>query len=39
MICKLGHRAAYFDMFMVAVIGPLATLAAVVALATWMGSF
>jgi len=38
-ICKLGHRDAYLDIFMVAVVGPLAALIAVVALGTWFGSF
>ncbi|HZW22702.1 GntP family permease [Noviherbaspirillum sp.] len=38
-ICKLGHRQAYPDIFMVAVVGPLAALAVVVLLATWVGAF
>ena len=38
-ICKLGHRQAYPDIFMVAVVGPLAALAVVVLLATWLGAF
>ncbi|NHZ87854.1 GntP family permease [Massilia sp. CCM 8733] len=38
-ICKLDHRRAYGDIFMVAVAGPLAALAVVVTLGTLAGSF
>ena len=36
-ICKLTHREAYADLFMVAVIGPLLSLAAVITLASVFG--
>jgi H+/gluconate symporter-like permease len=38
-ICKLTHRQAYFDIFVVAVLGPIAALVAVVALGTLLGAF
>ena len=38
-ICKLTHRQAYADIFMVAVMAPIAALFAVVALGTWLGAF
>lgn len=38
-ICKLDHRDAYPDIFMVAVVGPIAALVMVVMLGTWLGSF
>lgn len=38
-ICKLGHRDAYADIFMVAVVGPITALVAVVMLGSWLGSF
>jgi len=38
-ICKLTHRQSYLDIFMVAVLSPIAALAAVVALGTLLGSF
>jgi H+/gluconate symporter-like permease len=38
-ICKLRHRQAYIDIFMVAVLAPIAALVAVVALGTWLGAF
>ena len=38
-ICKLSHREAYFDIFMVAVLAPILALVGVVALGTLFGSF
>lgn len=38
-ICKLTHKQSYFDIFVVAVAGPLVALAAVVTLGTLVGSF
>lgn len=38
-ICKLTHRDAYLDIFVVAVAGPIAALVAVVALGSWLGVF
>jgi H+/gluconate symporter-like permease len=38
-ICKVTHGQAYGDVFMVAVVGPMLSLVAVVALATLFGSF
>lgn len=38
-ICKLSHRSAYPDIFMVAVAGPITALVAVIAFGTWLGSF
>jgi H+/gluconate symporter-like permease len=38
-ICKLGHREAYFDVFVVAVIVPMMSLVALVSLATLFGAF
>lgn len=38
-ICKLNHRQSYLDIFMVAVIGPIAALVTVVMLGTMWGSF
>ncbi|HHP7233928.1 MAG TPA: GntP family permease [Desulfobacterales bacterium] len=38
-ICKLSHREAYFDVFVVAVVVPLISLAALILLATLFGSF
>jgi H+/gluconate symporter-like permease len=38
-ICKLNHRQSYFDIFMVAVLGPLLTLVAVVIMGTLWGAF
>jgi H+/gluconate symporter-like permease len=38
-ICRLGHRVAYLDIFMVAVLGPIAALTAVVMLGTLFGPF
>lgn len=38
-ICKLTHKAAYGDMFIVAVIGPMISLVCVVILATLFGGF
>jgi len=38
-ICKLTHRQSYFDIFMVAVLSPIAALIAVVALGTLFGAF
>lgn len=38
-ICKLSHRQSYGDLFVVAVISPLAALAVVVALGSWFGAF
>ena len=38
-ICKLTHRQAYFDIFVVAVLSPIAALVAVVALGTLFGAF
>lgn len=38
-ICRLTHRQAYFDMFMVSVVGPLLALVAVLAAGITFGSF
>ncbi len=38
-ICRLTHREAYFDMFMVSVVGPLLALAVVLVVGTTFGSF
>jgi H+/gluconate symporter-like permease len=38
-ICRLTHREAYFDMFMVSVIGPLLALVAVLVVGSTFGSF
>ena len=38
-ICKLTHKEAYFDIFMVAVVFPLISLVAIIALATVFGGF
>jgi H+/gluconate symporter-like permease len=38
-ICKLTHRQAYFDIFVVAVLGPIAALVALIVLGTLFGSF
>jgi H+/gluconate symporter-like permease len=38
-ICKLSHREAYLDVFVVAVVVPLISLAALILLATLFGSF
>lgn len=38
-ICKLGHKVAYFDVFMVAVVIPMISLVALIFLATVFGSF
>ena len=38
-IARLGHREAYGDVFMVAVVGPMLALAAVLAAATLFGGF
>ncbi len=38
-ICKLGHREAYLDVFMVAVVVPMISLVALVFLATVFGAF
>ena len=38
-ICKVTHRQAYGDVFMVAVVGPMLSLAAVLVLATLFGGF
>ena len=38
-ICKLTHRQSYGDILVVAVLVPLAALAVVVLLGTWLGSF
>lgn len=38
-ICKLSHRTTYLDIFMVAVIGPIAALVTVIVFGTWLGSF
>ncbi|MEP3429680.1 MAG: GntP family permease [Roseibium sp.] len=38
-ICNLGHKTAYFDVFMVAVIIPMVSLIALIGLATVFGSF
>jgi H+/gluconate symporter-like permease len=38
-ICKLTHRAAYLDVFVVAAAVPIVALIAVIALATMLGSF
>lgn len=38
-ICKLGHREAYLDIFVVAVVVPMISLIALVFLATLFGAF
>jgi H+/gluconate symporter-like permease len=38
-ICRLTHREAYFDMFMVSVVGPLLALAAVLVVGSTFGAF
>ncbi len=38
-ICKLGHKEAYGDMFMVGIVGPMIALVRVVILATFLGGF
>jgi H+/gluconate symporter-like permease len=38
-ICRLTHREAYFDMFMVSVVGPLLALAVVLVFGSTFGSF
>jgi H+/gluconate symporter-like permease len=38
-ICRLTHREAYFDMFMVSVVGPLLALVVVLIVGTTFGSF
>jgi H+/gluconate symporter-like permease len=38
-ICRLGHREAYADIFVVAVLAPVLALVAVIALGTLLGSF
>lgn len=38
-ICKLTHRQSYLDILVVAVLGPLIALAAVVTLGTYVGAF
>jgi len=38
-ICRLTHREAYFDMFMVSVVGPLLALVVVLVVGTTFGSF
>jgi H+/gluconate symporter-like permease len=38
-ICRLTHREAYYDMFMVSVVGPLCALVVVLAVASTFGSF
>jgi len=38
-ICKLGHKEAYGDMFMVAVVGPMISLVCIVLLASVVGGF
>lgn len=38
-ICKLSHKQAYGDMFMVAVVGPMISLVCIVILATFFGGF
>ena len=36
-ICKLGHREAYFDVFMVAVVAPMLSLVVLILMATLFG--
>jgi hypothetical protein len=38
-ICRLTHKEAYYDMFMVSVVGPLLALVAVLAAGTTFGAF
>jgi H+/gluconate symporter-like permease len=38
-ICKLSHRDAYFDVFVVAVVVPMISLVALIFLATVFGGF
>ncbi len=38
-ICKLGHREAYFDVFMVAVVVPMIALVVLITLATAFQTF
>jgi H+/gluconate symporter-like permease len=37
--CRLTHREAYFDIFMVSVVGPLLALVAVLVVGSTFGSF
>ncbi|MGI9477097.1 MAG: hypothetical protein ACR2PI_10355 [Hyphomicrobiaceae bacterium] len=38
-ICKLGHGESYFDIFMVAIVGPMAALVALLVLVALFGTF
>ncbi len=38
-VCKLSHRDAYFDIFMASMVVPLISLAGIIAIATFFGSF
>ena len=38
-ICKLSHREAYIDVFMVAIVVPMISLVALIFLATLFGAF
>jgi H+/gluconate symporter-like permease len=38
-VCRVSHRESYFDLFMVAIVGALIALAAVIVLGSAFGSF
>ena len=38
-VCKITHREAYADVFMVAIAGPMISLVAIIAIASLFGSF
>ena len=38
-VCQLSHRESYIDIFMTSIVGPMISLAVVIALATLVGSF
>ena len=38
-VCGVSHREGYFDIFMVAIVGALITLAAVIVLGSAFGAF
>jgi len=38
-VCGVSHREGYFDIFMVAIVGALIALAAVILLGSTLGSF
>jgi len=38
-VCQLSHRESYLDVFMTSIVGPMIALAAIIVLATFLGSF